>query len=158
MNLDQKQTRLHHSFTDRRSTIAVPPPSVMAVFSALDVVVRRHGLDDSVTLADLASTDNARCLNSQLSCVHDRDEALRDPDAIIMVTEGDVEPSLARRSWTPVERRRAAGPSSAAWRAGLTHLWTAKRSYAKAVSAGPGLDFRELGAASLRHKTSCAVC
>ena len=61
------------------------------------------------------------------------------------------QPALARRLCTLVERRRADSLPPADRRAWLTQLWTVKESYAKAVGAGLALDFRQLGAAELRH-------
>ncbi|WP_374977031.1 UDP-glucose/GDP-mannose dehydrogenase family protein [Microbacterium trichothecenolyticum] len=64
---------------------------------ALDVAVRLHGLGAWVTITDPAAIENARRLHPQLNYVEDRDEALREADAIIMVTEWDE----YRRDLTP---------------------------------------------------------
>ena len=56
---------------------------------ALDVAVRLRGLGARVTITDPAAIDNARRLHPQLEYVHDRDEALRGADAVIVVTEWD---------------------------------------------------------------------
>ena len=56
---------------------------------ALDVAVRLHGLGADVTLTDPAAIENARRIHPQLTYVEDRDEALRDADAVIVVTEWD---------------------------------------------------------------------
>ncbi|KAA9083794.1 UDP-glucose dehydrogenase family protein [Microbacterium radiodurans] len=56
---------------------------------ALDVAVRLHGLGAWVTVTDPEAIDNARRIHPQLNYVHDRDEALRAADAIIVVTEWD---------------------------------------------------------------------
>ncbi|MFE1645855.1 UDP-glucose dehydrogenase family protein [Microbacterium sp. P01] len=56
---------------------------------ALDVAVRLHGLGASVTVTDPAAIENARRAHPQLTYVEDRDEALRDADAVIVVTEWD---------------------------------------------------------------------
>lgn len=56
---------------------------------ALDVAVRLHGLGAWVTITDPAAIDNAQRLHPQLNYVHDRDEALREADAVIVVTEWD---------------------------------------------------------------------
>ena len=56
---------------------------------ALDVAVRLHGLGAWVTITDPAAIDNARRIHPQLNYVEDRDEALRDADAVIVVTEWD---------------------------------------------------------------------
>lgn len=56
---------------------------------ALDVAVRLHGLGAWVTITDPAAIENARMLHPQLNYVHDRDEALRGADAVIVVTEWD---------------------------------------------------------------------
>ncbi|MEV4687255.1 UDP-glucose dehydrogenase family protein [Microbacterium sp. LWH3-1.2] len=64
---------------------------------ALDVAVRLHGLGAWVTITDPAAIDNAQRLHPQLNYVEDRDEALREADAIILVTEWDE----YRRDLTP---------------------------------------------------------
>lgn len=56
---------------------------------ALDVAVRLHGLGAHVTVTDPEAIENARRLHPQLTYVRDRDEALRDADAVIVVTEWD---------------------------------------------------------------------
>jgi UDPglucose 6-dehydrogenase len=56
---------------------------------ALDVAVRLHGLGAWVTITDPAAIDNAQRAHPQLNYVHDRDEALREADAVILVTEWD---------------------------------------------------------------------
>lgn len=56
---------------------------------ALDVAVRLRGLGARVTITDPAAIDNARRLHPQLEYVHDRDEALRGADTVIVVTEWD---------------------------------------------------------------------
>ena len=56
---------------------------------ALDVAVRLHGLGADVTLTDPAAIENAQRIHPQLTYVHDRDEALQDADAVIVVTEWD---------------------------------------------------------------------
>ncbi|WP_426323945.1 UDP-glucose dehydrogenase family protein [Microbacterium sp. E-13] len=56
---------------------------------ALDVAVRLHGLGAWVTITDPAAIENARRIHPQLNYVEDRDEALRDADAVIVVTEWD---------------------------------------------------------------------
>lgn len=90
---------------------------------ALDVAVRLHGLGAWVTVTDPAAIENAQRLHPQLNYVEDRDEALREADAIIMVTEWDE----YRRELTPehaasLARGRVAidgrnGWDAAAWRA-----------------------------------------
>ncbi len=64
---------------------------------ALDVAVRLHGLGAWVTVTDPEAIDNARARHPQLNYVHDRDEALRGADAVIVVTEWDE----YRRHLTP---------------------------------------------------------
>ncbi|MBW9110960.1 UDP-glucose dehydrogenase family protein [Microbacterium ureisolvens] len=64
---------------------------------ALDVAVRLHGLGAWVTITDPAAIHNAQRLHPQLNYVEDRDEALREADAIILVTEWDE----YRRELTP---------------------------------------------------------
>lgn len=56
---------------------------------ALDVAVRLHGLGAWVTTTDPEAIENARRIHPQLNYVEDRDEALRDADAVIVVTEWD---------------------------------------------------------------------
>jgi len=64
---------------------------------ALDVAVRLHGLGAWVTITDPAAIDNAQRLHPQLNYVADRDEAIREADALILVTEWDE----YRRDLTP---------------------------------------------------------
>ncbi|WP_194409379.1 UDP-glucose dehydrogenase family protein [Microbacterium cremeum] len=64
---------------------------------ALDVAVRLHGLGARVTVTDPAALENARRRHPQLNYVADRDEALHDADAIVLVTEWDE----YRRDLTP---------------------------------------------------------
>lgn len=64
---------------------------------ALDVAVRLHGLGAWVTITDPAALENARRMHPQLNYVADRDEALREADAVILVTEWDE----YRRELTP---------------------------------------------------------
>lgn len=56
---------------------------------ALDVAVRLHGLGAIVTVTDPAAIENARRIHPQLTYVEDRDEAIRDADALVLVTEWD---------------------------------------------------------------------
>lgn len=56
---------------------------------ALDVAVRLRGLGANVTVTDPAAIENARSRHPQLTYIEDRDEALRDADAVIVVTEWD---------------------------------------------------------------------
>ncbi len=56
---------------------------------ALDVAVRLHGLGARVTVTDPAAIENARRVHPQLTYVADRDDALRDADGVIVVTEWD---------------------------------------------------------------------
>ncbi|KRB39144.1 UDP-glucose dehydrogenase family protein [Microbacterium sp. Root180] len=96
---------------------------------ALDVAVRLRGLGAHVTVTDPAALANARRQYPQLTYVDDRDEALRDADCVVLVTEWD----LYRRELTPehtssltagrvvVDGRN--GWDAAAWRAaGWTYL------------------------------------
>ncbi|MFK4807811.1 UDP-glucose dehydrogenase family protein [Microbacterium sp. ZW CA_36] len=64
---------------------------------ALDVAIRLHGLGAWVTITDPAAIPNAQRLHPQLNYVEDRDEALREADAIVLVTEWDE----YRRDLTP---------------------------------------------------------
>jgi len=56
---------------------------------ALDVAVRLHGLGANVTVTDPAAIENARRVHPQLSYVEGRDDAIRDADALVLVTEWD---------------------------------------------------------------------
>jgi UDPglucose 6-dehydrogenase len=56
---------------------------------ALDVAVRLRGLGAWVTVTDPEALGNAERLHPQLNYVADRDEALRNADAVIVVTEWD---------------------------------------------------------------------
>ncbi|PRB08880.1 UDP-glucose/GDP-mannose dehydrogenase family protein [Microbacterium sp. MYb64] len=56
---------------------------------ALDVAVRLHGLGASVIVTDPQAVPNARALHPQLSYTTSRDEALRDADVLVVVTEWD---------------------------------------------------------------------
>lgn len=56
---------------------------------ALDVAVRLHGLGAEVVVTDPAALDNARRVHPQLAYADERDEAIRDADAVIVVTEWD---------------------------------------------------------------------
>jgi len=56
---------------------------------ALDVAVRLRGLGADVVVTDPAAIENARRLHPQLTYVEDRDEAIRDADAVVLVTEWD---------------------------------------------------------------------
>ncbi len=64
---------------------------------ALDVAIRLRGLGAWVTITDPAAIENAQRLHPQLNYVADRDEALREADAIVLVTEWDE----YRRDLTP---------------------------------------------------------
>ncbi len=56
---------------------------------ALDVAVRLHGLGGDVVVTDPAALANARRAHPQLTYVEERDDALADADAVIVVTEWD---------------------------------------------------------------------
>ncbi|WP_454170161.1 UDP-glucose dehydrogenase family protein [Microbacterium paulum] len=56
---------------------------------ALDVAVRLHGLGAHVTVTDPAAIENARRIHPQLTYVEERDDAIRDADALVLVTEWD---------------------------------------------------------------------
>lgn len=56
---------------------------------ALDVAVRLKGLGANVVVTDPEAIENARRIHPQLTYVADLDEALRDADAVIVVTEWD---------------------------------------------------------------------
>lgn len=56
---------------------------------ALDVAVRLHGLGADVVVTDPEAIENARRLHPQLKYIAGRDDALRDADAVVIVTEWD---------------------------------------------------------------------
>lgn len=56
---------------------------------ALDVAVRLHGLGANVVVTDPQAIENARRVHPQLNYIADRDEAIRDADAVVLVTEWD---------------------------------------------------------------------
>ncbi|MDY0910372.1 UDP-glucose/GDP-mannose dehydrogenase family protein [Microbacterium sp. CFBP9034] len=56
---------------------------------ALDVAVRLHGLGADVIVTDPAAIENARRIHPQLSYAEERDDAIRDADAVVLVTEWD---------------------------------------------------------------------
>jgi UDPglucose 6-dehydrogenase len=90
---------------------------------ALDVAVRLHGLGAHVTVTDPAAINNARRVHPQLTYIEDRDQALTDADAVVLVTEWDE----YRRELDPVHAAHLArgrvvvdgrnGLDAAAWRA-----------------------------------------
>ncbi|WP_337003446.1 MULTISPECIES: UDP-glucose dehydrogenase family protein [unclassified Microbacterium] len=65
---------------------------------ALDVAVRLRGLGADVVVTDPAAIDNAAAAHPQLGYARDRDDALRDADAVVIVTEWDE----YRRDLSPV--------------------------------------------------------
>lgn len=56
---------------------------------ALDVAVRLRGLGADVVVTDPAAIDNATAAHPQLGYARERDDALRDADAVVIVTEWD---------------------------------------------------------------------
>ncbi|WP_309127656.1 UDP-glucose/GDP-mannose dehydrogenase family protein [Microbacterium sp.] len=64
---------------------------------ALDVAVRLNGLGANVVVTDPQAIENARRLHPQLTYEADRDETIRDADAVVLVTEWDE----YRRELTP---------------------------------------------------------
>lgn len=56
---------------------------------ALDVAVRLRGLGADVVVTDPAAIDNAAAAHPQLGYARDRDEALQEADAVVVVTEWD---------------------------------------------------------------------
>ncbi len=56
---------------------------------ALDVAVRLKGLGAEVTVTDPQAIEDARRKHPQLNYVHERDDALRGADAVVVVTEWD---------------------------------------------------------------------
>lgn len=66
---------------------------------ALNVAVRLHGLGAHVVVTDPQAIRNARAVHPQLSYAEDRDDALRDAEAVLVVTEWD----LYRNDMDPIE-------------------------------------------------------
>lgn len=64
---------------------------------ALDVAVRLNGLGANVVVTDPEAIENARLVQPQLTYERDRDSAIRDSDAVLIVTEWDE----YRRELTP---------------------------------------------------------
>ena len=56
---------------------------------ALDVAVRLRGLGGDVVVTDPAAIDNAAAAHPQLGYARDRDDALREADVVVIVTEWD---------------------------------------------------------------------
>lgn len=56
---------------------------------ALDVAVRLRGLGADVVVTDPAAIDNAQAAHPQIGYARDRDDALREADAVVIVTEWD---------------------------------------------------------------------
>ncbi len=89
---------------------------------ALDVAVRLHGLGARVTATDPQAIDNARRIHPQLTYTASTEEALRDADVVVLVTEWrafrDLDPvqvaGLARGR-AVIDGRNAL--DAAAWRA-----------------------------------------
>ncbi|MHC9044918.1 UDP-glucose dehydrogenase family protein [Microbacterium saperdae] len=65
---------------------------------ALDVAVRLRGLGADVVVTDPEALDNAAALHPQLGYARDRDDALREADAVVVVTEWDE----YRRDLSPI--------------------------------------------------------
>ena len=65
---------------------------------ALDVAVRLRGLGADVVVTDPAAIDNAAAVHPQLDYTRERDDALREADAVVIVTEWDE----YRRDLSPV--------------------------------------------------------
>ncbi|KJQ53081.1 UDP-glucose 6-dehydrogenase TuaD [Microbacterium sp. SA39] len=65
---------------------------------ALDVAVRLRGLGADVVVTDPAAIDNAQAAHPQLGYARERDDALREADAVVIVTEWDE----YRRDLSPV--------------------------------------------------------
>jgi UDPglucose 6-dehydrogenase len=66
-----------------------PHSDVVRDSPALDVAVRLHGLGAHVVVTDPQAVANARRLHPQLRYATERDDALRDADVIVIVTEWD---------------------------------------------------------------------
>src|SRR5690606_35014286 len=56
---------------------------------ALDVAVRLKGLGAEVTVTDPEAIENAKRQHPQLNYIEERDDALRDADVVVVVTEWD---------------------------------------------------------------------
>jgi UDPglucose 6-dehydrogenase len=56
---------------------------------ALDVAVRLRGLGADVVVTDPAAVENAKALHPQLAYTTERDDALSEADAVVIVTEWD---------------------------------------------------------------------
>lgn len=56
---------------------------------ALEVAVRLRGLGADIVVTDPAAIDNAAAAHPQLGYARDRDDALREADAVVIVTEWD---------------------------------------------------------------------
>lgn len=90
---------------------------------ALDVAVRLRGLGAEVVVTDPQALPGTSSAYPQLTCVADRDEAIRGADALVLVTEWD----LYRRELTPAHASSLTdgrvvvdgrnGLDAAAWRA-----------------------------------------
>lgn len=65
---------------------------------ALDVAVRLRGLGADVVVTDPAAIDNAMAAHPQLGYARERDDALKEADAVVIVTEWDE----YRRDLSPV--------------------------------------------------------
>ncbi|MBX3100320.1 MAG: UDP-glucose/GDP-mannose dehydrogenase family protein [Salinibacterium sp.] len=95
---------------------------------ALDVAVRLHGLGADVTATDPEAIPNSRRMHPQLTFAEKLEDALRDAEVIVLVTEwnefrhllpADVEPYTSGR--TIIDGRNALDP--VAWRAaGWTYV------------------------------------
>lgn len=90
---------------------------------ALDVAVRLYGLGAKVVVTDPQAIENARRVHPQLDYITDRDEAIRDADAIVLVTEWDeYRRELAPEQASALTSGRVVvdgrnGLDAAAWRA-----------------------------------------
>lgn len=90
---------------------------------ALELAVRLHGLGAHVTVTDPQALHNAQRAQPQLTYNPDRDQALRDADAVVLVTEWDeyrrhMDPhhtATLTRGRIIIDGRNALDP--AAWRA-----------------------------------------
>ncbi len=89
----------------------------------LDVAVRLNGLGAKVVVTDPQGIENARRVHPQLAYEPDRDEAIRDADAVILVTEWDeYRTQLAPEHASSLTHGRVVvdgrnGLDAAAWRA-----------------------------------------
>lgn len=99
---------------------------------ALDVAVRLKGLGADIVVTDPAAIENARRVHPHLTYVADRDEALRDADAVVLVTEWD-------------EYRRQLSPQHAASLVSGRLIVDGRNCLDAAAWRAEGWDYRGMG-------------